>query len=73
MEGESPVKEPALYHQRDFQASLLTRGTREQIIDWLMWNDPNGTYSDRDSAAEEMRALSLHEARRIMSEQTAES
>jgi len=26
--------------------------SRESLIQWLMWNDPNGCYSDHDSLVE---------------------
>ena len=48
---------------------LLVDGTREDLIAWLCWNDPNGTYTDRDSLAEGMRAMTLEEARSIMRNQ----
>lgn len=50
---------------------LVVDGTREELIAWLCWNDPNGTYTDRDSVAEGMRAITLEEARRIMCDQIA--
>lgn len=31
---------------------LLNTMTREQIIDFLQWNDPNGIYTDERSIAE---------------------
>ena len=67
------MKEPANYHLRDFQAALLTQGTREQIVNWLMWNDPNGTYSDLDSEADDMKAITLENARQIMRDQISRS
>jgi len=35
---------------------------REQLIDWLCWNDPNGVYRDEDSIREGMEILSYQEA-----------
>jgi hypothetical protein len=35
---------------------------REQLIDWLYWNDPNGVYRDEDSIREGMEILSYQEA-----------
>jgi hypothetical protein len=67
------MKEPAIYQQRDYHVVLLSHGTREQIIQWLVWNDPNGTYTDRDSEADEMEPITIEEARRIMRKQITES
>lgn len=63
------MKEPAAFHDPVVQHALLARGTREQIIAWLVWNDPNGTYTDRDSESDGMGPLTLSEARRIMRDQ----
>ncbi|MBK7425581.1 MAG: hypothetical protein IPI60_00345 [Saprospiraceae bacterium] len=30
----------------------LKRWSREDVIDWLKWNDPNGIYTDKGSMAE---------------------
>lgn len=63
------MKPPLLFHSRAYQRDLLRSGTRERIIEWLVWNDPNGTYTDTDSAADGMPALSLERAKQIMNEQ----
>lgn len=63
------MKPPLENHTRGFQIRLLQYGTREQIIAWLVWNDPNGTYTDRDSEAEKLSRLTIEDARRIMLEQ----
>ncbi|HEX3147297.1 MAG TPA: hypothetical protein VHR66_04395 [Gemmataceae bacterium] len=67
------MKEPAIYHERDFQLTLLNHGTREQIIQWLVWNDPNGTYTDRDSGTDDMNAITLEVARIVMRDQISRS
>ena len=36
--------------------------TRNQLIDWLRWNDPNGTYSDEDAFREGQPPLTHEEA-----------
>lgn len=42
---------------------ILDRATREQLIDWLDWNDNgNGCYRDEDSAAEGMEPITKAEA-----------
>jgi hypothetical protein len=35
---------------------------REELINWLCWNDPNGVYRDEDSIREGMDVLSYEEA-----------
>ncbi len=35
---------------------------REQLIEWLCWNDPNGVYRDEDSIRDGMEVLSYEEA-----------
>jgi hypothetical protein len=59
------------YKTKDFgrpatQRDLLLNGTREAIIRWLVWNDPNGVWSDADSAAEGWVAMTLEQARASM-------
>ncbi|QFS86586.1 MULTISPECIES: hypothetical protein [unclassified Marinobacter] len=48
------------------QIDILENGTREQVIDWLAWNDANGVYTDEDSAAEGYEPLTLEQARELM-------
>ena len=36
--------------------------TRDQLIDWLRWNDPNGAYSDEDADREGQEPLTHEEA-----------
>lgn len=48
------------------QQDILAKGTREQIIAWLEWNDPNGVYSDEASAAEGLDPIPLEQARDYM-------
>ncbi|HCA82821.1 MAG TPA: hypothetical protein DEP18_03475 [Flavobacteriales bacterium] len=35
--------------------------TREQLISWLCWNDPNGLYRDEDGMAEVGRIMTYEE------------
>lgn len=63
------MKPPVEYHSTAFQWQLLRDGTRDQIIAWLCWNDPNGTYTDHDSAAEGCSALTRERAAEIMRSQ----
>lgn len=64
--GEPHVKPPLIFHDKEHQVRLLLNGTREQLIEWLAWNDPNGTYTDKDSVAEGIAVLTLERAREIM-------
>ncbi len=49
-----------------YEQMILRFGQLEEIIDWLIWNDPNGVYSDADSEAEGWAKLTIEEARAIM-------
>ena len=69
---EMSMEDPAIYPDRGFQRELIRNGTRDQIIQWLSWFDPNGTFSpDRFQGAEADR-LTLDQARDIM-KQTVDS
>lgn len=41
---------------------LYDRGSREAILEFLQWNDPNGVYTDTVSKAEGYESLSYDEA-----------
>jgi len=58
----------ALFGTAEIQEWLLKVGSREQLICWLVWNDPNGIYTDDDSLAEGYSPLSLEQARETMQE-----
>ncbi len=62
-------KPPLQFHDPNYQQRLLCDGTREQLIAWLRWNDPNGSYTDRDLLAENRPPLSLDEARSLLRDQ----
>jgi hypothetical protein len=49
-----------------FQFGLLSSGTRDDIIAWLVWNDRNGAYTDEDSKLEGLPILTLESAREQM-------
>jgi hypothetical protein len=36
--------------------------SRESLINWLVWNDPNGCYTDTDSINEDLPILTLETA-----------
>ena len=63
------MKPPIVFHIEQFQLCLLREGTREQLIEWLKWNDPNGIYSDSACADEEIAPLTLETARETMRRQ----
>jgi len=44
----------------------LKSWTRQDLIDWLSWNDSNGVYSDEDSMAELGNIMSREEGIEIM-------
>lgn len=56
-------------HSKDFHNYLIEKGTREEIIEWLQWNDSNGCYSDEMSIAEGMPVLSREDAINLLIEQ----
>ena len=62
-------KPPLEYHDLEFQQHLLQAGTRDELIAWLCWSDPNGIYTDEASLAEDRPRLSLEDARQIMRDQ----
>jgi hypothetical protein len=66
---ENSMNGPVIYQDHAFQRELIRTGTREQIIDWLCWNDPNGAYKDSDCEIEGMNATTLDQARAIMRQQ----
>lgn len=62
-------KPPLQYHDPGYQKHLLSDGTRDELIGWLIWNDPHGTYADPASVAEDHSPLTLDEARAILRDQ----
>ncbi|MEJ7693635.1 hypothetical protein [Daejeonella sp.] len=47
--------------------------TRETIIEWLLWNDPNGIYTDEMSLKEFGNVMSRDEGVEIMLRQIEEN
>ena len=41
---------------------LMTTWSRDDLIDWLVWNDPNGIWTDEDMVANDMDPMSQEEA-----------
>jgi len=54
------------YQVPETQRDILLNGSREDIIRWLKWNDPNGVWSDEDSESEGYGPISLEDAREAM-------
>lgn len=50
----------------------LDSWSRQDLIDWLSWNDRNGVYKDDDSLREFDNILSKEEAKEIMTRQIVE-
>lgn len=62
------------YHEvMDLQPDQLERflmlTPREEIIDWLQWNDPSGIYRDKDSLVEFGNILTKKEGIEIIKRQ----
>jgi len=56
----------------DQLGKFLKETPREEIIDWLQWNDPNGVYRDEDSIREFDNILSKKEGIEIIKRQILE-
>ena len=54
---------------RDKLQIELNSWTREDLIDWLVWNDSNGVYRDEDSMREFDNILGKKEAISIITRQ----
>ena len=54
-------------------SKFLKSWTREELIDWLLWNDSNGVYSDEDYLREFGEILSKDSAIEIITNQISES
>jgi hypothetical protein len=66
MKKNSPNLIVDIRHSVAFQIEILSSGTREAIIAWLVWNDRNGIYTDDDSRLEGYPPLTLASARKQM-------
>lgn len=53
--------------------NLINSLSRDEIIDWLCWNDPNGIYDDELSQNELGNILTYKEGREIMIRQIQEN
>lgn len=52
---------------------MLCTWKREEIIQWLCWNDPNGVYTDKDSLNEFGNIMTKEEGIEIMLRQIEEN
>jgi len=50
----------------------LASWTRNDLIAWLQWNDPNGIYNDKDSKREFNNVMSRKQGIEILTRQIAE-
>jgi hypothetical protein len=57
----------------DALQSELNSWSREDLIEWLSWNDRNGVYKDEDSLREFDNILGKEEAIEIITRQIAEA
>ena len=53
--------------------SIIAKLSREDIIEWLMWNDPNGIYDDHQSLKELGIIMQKSEGVEIMLRQIEEN
>ena len=54
------------YQDRTYQLWLLSSGSQADVVAWLQWHDPQGSYTDSASDLAGMSRLSLRAARNIM-------
>lgn len=52
--------------------TILNSWSRQELIDWLSWNDRNGVYQDEDSLREFNNILGKEEAIEIITRQITE-
>ena len=69
MAGSVAYEYVGTYHDPFLQLDILESGSREDIINWLVWNDSNGCYTDEDNELESFDPLTLEQAREIMAGQ----
>lgn len=55
------------------EADLISRWSRQELIAWLEWNDPNGFYSDKDHRRNDMDPLEKWEAVDLVMEHVREA
>lgn len=60
------------YMEEQELSDYLQIWTRDELISWLKWNDPNGVYDDESSKREFDNILSKEEAIDIIKRQISE-
>ena len=50
----------------EYQEALMSIGEREEITQWLQWNDPNGVYTDENCDLECLPRMDLDDAVKMM-------
>ncbi|HWZ15434.1 MAG TPA: hypothetical protein VNW95_09370 [Mucilaginibacter sp.] len=78
-------KRPGFWKENDYPYSrvveitakdleqLVSGLSREDLIEWLVWNDRNGVYTDEDSLREFGAVMTREEATEIILRQAAEN
>lgn len=55
------------------ERARLTGKSRDWLIDWLVWNDPNGVYTDEDAAREDFDPLLKEDAVELTMEHVSDN
>ena len=53
---------------RTLLEAVIANSSRQELIELLIWNDPNGCYSDEDCGNEGLSVLSLEDIKALMEE-----
>lgn len=61
-----------IFHTEEKLREVLATWTREDMLKWLQWNDPNGTYLDEDTLREFERIATREEAHDLIIKQITE-
>lgn len=59
------IKDNEYCWQQRITPTVMSQLDREQLIKWLIWNDPNGIYRDEESLRELGQILTKDEALEI--------
>lgn len=72
--AKSNFNYPSVLEMNDAELIILLNSlTKEDIAEWLMWNDPNGIYSDEQSIKELGNIMSREEGLEIILRQVEEN
>lgn len=61
-----------IFHSEEKLRDVLATWSRVDMLDWLQWNDPNGTYLDEDTLREFDRVATREEAQDLIIKQITE-